>query len=134
MSSFDGLFLSNGPGDPKHGLPAARNVAALMDSQWWCNRPIFGICMGNQILGLAAGMETYRMPYGNRGHNQPVLALASSGVIKKGRMYVTSQNRTSPFSTLSFVIRVRIFADSLQIAVTFALPVLATMQTSTQSS
>ena len=95
MSSFDGLFLSNGPGDPKHGLPAARNVAEMMKSQWWCNKPIFGICMGNQILGLAAGMETYRMPYGNRGHNQPVLALASSGAIKKGRMYVTSQNRRS---------------------------------------
>lgn len=93
MSSFDGLFLSNGPGDPLHGKLAADNVRQLLDSEWWCNRPVFGICMGNQILGLAAGMETYRMPYGNRGHNQPVLALASSGVIKKGRVYVTSQNR-----------------------------------------
>lgn len=93
MSSFDGLFLSNGPGDPMHGKPAAENVAKLLNSEWWCNKPVFGICMGNQILGLAAGMETYRMPYGNRGHNQPVLALASSGVIKKGRVYVTSQNR-----------------------------------------
>lgn len=92
MSSFDGLFLSNGPGDPLHGQQAAQNVRQLLDSDWWCNRPVFGICMGNQILGLAAGMETYRMPYGNRGHNQPVLALASSGVIKKGRVYVTSQN------------------------------------------
>lgn len=93
MSQFDGLFLSNGPGDPLHGKLAADNVRQLLDSEWWCNRPVFGICMGNQILGLAAGMETYRMPYGNRGHNQPVLALASSGVIKKGRVYVTSQNR-----------------------------------------
>lgn len=92
MSTFDGLFLSNGPGDPKYGMPAAREVRQLIDSEVWCNRPVFGICMGNQILGLAAGMETYRMPYGNRGHNQPVLALASSGSIKKGRMYVTSQN------------------------------------------
>lgn len=92
MAGFDGLFLSNGPGDPKYGLPAAMNVRECMNASWWCNKPIFGICMGNQILGLAAGMHTYRMPYGNRGHNQPVLALASSGVIKKGRMYVTSQN------------------------------------------
>jgi len=92
MSTFDGLFLSNGPGDPKYGHPAAMQVRQLLKSDWWCNRPVFGICMGNQILGLAAGLETYRMPYGNRGHNQPVLALASSGVIKKGRIYVTSQN------------------------------------------
>lgn len=92
MSTFDGLFLSNGPGDPLHGMPAAKHVAELIDADWWCNKPIFGICMGNQILGLAAGMQTYRMPYGNRGHNQPVLALASSGVIKQGRIYVTSQN------------------------------------------
>lgn len=92
MSSFDGLFLSNGPGDPLHGMPTALNLRTLINSDWWLNKPIFGICMGNQILGLAAGLETYRMPYGNRGHNQPVLALASSGIIKKGRIYVTSQN------------------------------------------
>jgi carbamoyl-phosphate synthase small subunit len=48
--------------------------------------------MGHQILGLAAGMEAYRMTFGNRGHNQPVLALANSGSIKAGRVYVTSQN------------------------------------------
>jgi carbamoyl-phosphate synthase small subunit len=95
MSTFDGLFLSNGPGDPLHGMPAAKHMAELIDADWWCNKPIFGICMGNQILGLAAGMQTYRMPYGNRGHNQPVLALASSGVIQQGRIYVTSQNRMS---------------------------------------
>ena len=93
MVEFDGLFLSNGPGDPMYGRPAASQLNQLINSEWWCNKPVFGICMGNQILGLAAGMETYRMPYGNRGHNQPVLALASSGVIKKGRIYVTSQNR-----------------------------------------
>jgi hypothetical protein len=53
------------------------------------NKPIFGICMGHQILGLAAGLEAYRMTFGNRGHNQPVLALANSGSIKAGRVYVT---------------------------------------------
>jgi carbamoyl-phosphate synthase small subunit len=102
MNSFDGLFLSNGPGDPLHGREAANNVRELLDSDFWCNRPVFGICMGNQILGLAAGMETYRMPYGNRGHNQPVLALASSGVIKKGRVYVTSQNRKSTAACMCY--------------------------------
>ncbi|RXK39062.1 carbamoyl-phosphate synthase, small subunit [Tremella mesenterica] len=87
--SFDGLFLSNGPGDPKMIMDTAATVRKTID-EW--DKPIFGICMGHQILGLAAGMEAYRMTFGNRGHNQPVLALASSGSIKAGRVYVTSQN------------------------------------------
>lgn len=86
---FDGLFLSNGPGDPKSIMPTVERVRQTI-AEW--DRPIFGICMGHQILGLAAGCETYRMTFGNRGHNQPVLALASSGSIKSGRVYVTSQN------------------------------------------
>ncbi len=83
---FDGLFLSNGPGDPKMLMEAAMRVRKTID-EW--DKPIFGICMGHQILGLAAGLEAYRMTFGNRGHNQPVLALASSGSIKAGRVYVT---------------------------------------------
>ncbi|GAA5868195.1 hypothetical protein JCM1840_006180 [Sporobolomyces johnsonii] len=86
---FDGLFLSNGPGDPKHCMEAAYNVRKTID-EW--DKPVFGICMGHQIIGLAAGLDAYRMRFGNRGHNQPVLALASSGNIKAGRVYVTSQN------------------------------------------
>ncbi|BGO92115.1 hypothetical protein NBRC10512_000846 [Rhodotorula toruloides] len=86
---FDGLFLSNGPGDPKHCMEAALNVRKTIN-EW--DKPVFGICMGHQIIGLAAGLEAYRMRFGNRGHNQPVLALASSGNIKAGRVYVTSQN------------------------------------------
>ena len=86
---YDGLFLSNGPGDPKSIMDTARRVRTTID-EW--DKPIFGICMGHQILGIAAGMEAYRMTFGNRGHNQPVLALASSGSIKAGRVYVTSQN------------------------------------------
>lgn len=87
---YDGLFLSNGPGDPKQCMEAALNVRKTID-EW--DKPIFGICMGHQIIGLAAGLEAYRMRFGNRGHNQPVLALADSGNIKAGRVYVTSQNR-----------------------------------------
>ncbi|GHJ85999.1 hypothetical protein NliqN6_2401 [Naganishia liquefaciens] len=86
---YDGLFLSNGPGDPKSIMDTVYRVRQTI--QEW-NKPIFGICMGHQILGLAAGLEAYRMTFGNRGHNQPVLALASSGSIKAGRVYVTSQN------------------------------------------
>ncbi|ORY27775.1 carbamoyl-phosphate synthase [Naematelia encephala] len=86
---FDGLFLSNGPGDPKAIMDTVMRVRQTIN-EW--NKPIFGICMGHQILGLAAGLEAYRMTFGNRGHNQPVLALASSGSIKAGRVYVTSQN------------------------------------------
>lgn len=83
---FDGLFLSNGPGDPKHCLKAALNLRKTLE-EW--NKPIFGICMGHQIIGMAAGLDAYRMTFGNRGHNQPVLALASAGSIKAGRVYVT---------------------------------------------
>lgn len=86
---YDGLFLTNGPGDPKKIMDTAMSLRKTID-EW--DKPIFGICMGHQVLGLAAGLEAYRMTFGNRGHNQPVLALASSGSIKAGRVYVTSQN------------------------------------------
>lgn len=84
--NFDGLFLTNGPGDPAHCVEAAMNLKRTV-AEW--KKPIFGICMGHQILGIAAGLDAYRMTFGNRGHNQPVLALASSGSIKAGRVYVT---------------------------------------------
>ena len=83
---YDGLFLSNGPGDPAHCMEAALMLRKTFE-EW--NKPIFGICMGHQVIGMAAGLEAYRMTFGNRGHNQPVLALASSGSIKAGRVYVT---------------------------------------------
>ncbi|KAJ7072200.1 class I glutamine amidotransferase-like protein [Mycena amicta] len=86
---FDGLFLTNGPGDPMHCMEAALKLRKTL-SEW--NKPVFGICMGHQIIGMAAGLDAYRMTFGNRGHNQPVLALASAGSIKAGRVYVTSQN------------------------------------------
>ncbi|KAI0790659.1 carbamoyl phosphate synthase small subunit [Abortiporus biennis] len=87
--SYDGLFLSNGPGDPNHCMEAAMHLRKTL-AEW--DKPVFGICMGHQVIGIAAGLDAYRMTFGNRGHNQPVLALASSGSIKAGRVYVTSQN------------------------------------------
>jgi carbamoyl-phosphate synthase small subunit len=89
---YDGLFLSNGPGDPKSIMETVYRVRKTL-VEW--DRPVFGICMGHQIIGLAAGLEAYRMTFGNRGHNQPVLALASSGSIKAGRVYVTVSTRLS---------------------------------------
>ncbi|EPQ29463.1 uncharacterized protein PFL1_03218 [Pseudozyma flocculosa PF-1] len=87
---FDGLFLSNGPGSP-YSIEPAIDMTRRAIAEW--DRPIFGICMGNQIIGLAAGVEAYRMKFGNRGHNQPVVALKSAGdFVKRGRVYITSQN------------------------------------------
>ena len=84
--NYDGLFLTNGPGDPVHCIPAALKLRKTLE-EW--SKPVFGICMGHQVIGIAAGLDAYRMTFGNRGHNQPVLALASSGSIKAGRVYVT---------------------------------------------
>jgi carbamoyl-phosphate synthase small subunit len=86
---YDGLFLTNGPGDPTQCMEAALKLRVTL-KEW--DKPVFGICMGHQIIGIAAGLDAYRMTFGNRGHNQPVLALASSGSITAGRVYVTSQN------------------------------------------
>ena len=83
---YDGLFLTNGPGDPQKCTEAALNLRRTLN-EW--DRPVFGICMGHQVIGIAAGLDAYRMTFGNRGHNQPVLALSNSGSIKAGRVYVT---------------------------------------------
>jgi carbamoyl-phosphate synthase small subunit len=84
--NYDGLFLTNGPGDPKHCTLAAHHLRRTL-AEW--DKPVFGICMGHQVIGMAAGLDAYRMTFGNRGHNQPVLALASIGSIKAGRVYIT---------------------------------------------
>ncbi|MDR1929399.1 MAG: gamma-glutamyl-gamma-aminobutyrate hydrolase family protein, partial [Treponema sp.] len=83
---FDGIFLSNGPGDPKD---CGKTIAALRRA-FGIGKPIFGVCLGNQIMALAAGADTYKLPYGHRGQNQPCIELDSRG--GRGRCYITSQN------------------------------------------
>jgi carbamoyl-phosphate synthase small subunit len=77
----DGIFLSNGPGDPEPVDYAVQTIRNLLGF-----RPIFGICLGIQILGLAMGGKTYKLKFGHRGANQPVKNL------KTGRIEITSQN------------------------------------------
>ena len=78
----DGVFLSNGPGDPDAIEYAPGMVRKLADS----GTPLFGICLGHQLIGLAFGGATSKMPYGHRGGNHPVLDVAT------GRVLITSQN------------------------------------------
>jgi carbamoyl-phosphate synthase small subunit len=78
----DGLFLSNGPGDPAALEYAIGNVRELVQS----DVPMFGICLGHQILGLAVGGETFKLKFGHRGANHPVKELSS------GKVEITSQN------------------------------------------
>ena len=77
-----GIFLSNGPGDPAALTYAIKNVKELVDS----DVPMFGICLGHQILGLAVGGETFKLKFGHRGANHPVKELSS------GKVEITSQN------------------------------------------
>ncbi len=79
---YDGLFISNGPGDPNHCEITVKNIRKAMQN----NKPIFGICMGNQLLAKAAGASTYKLKYGHRGHNQPVQMSNST------KCFITSQN------------------------------------------
>ncbi|MEW6058302.1 MAG: glutamine-hydrolyzing carbamoyl-phosphate synthase small subunit [Bdellovibrionota bacterium] len=71
----DGVFLSNGPGDPAEATYAIDSVRALLGK-----KPVFGVCMGHQILGLALGGKTFKMKFGHRGVNQPVLNIATKAV------------------------------------------------------
>lgn len=79
---YDGVFISNGPGDPTMASATVNSIKWALTQ----DKPIFGICLGNQILALAAGAKTYKMKYGNRGMNQPCIDL------RDGRCYITPQN------------------------------------------
>ena len=82
QEDYDGLFLSNGPGDPTACGSTINNIRQAMGK----SKPIMGICLGNQLLALAAGASTYKLKFGHRGHNQPCLEVGT------GRCYITSQN------------------------------------------
>jgi len=77
-----GVVISNGPGDPRLCTQTVKTTARLVDSEL----PVLGICLGEQVLGMSQGAETYKLKYGHRGQNKPVIDLDS------GRGYVTSQN------------------------------------------
>ena len=79
---YDGLFLSNGPGDPAVCTETIAHLRQALQG----DRPVFGVCLGSQLMALAAGAKTFKLPYGHRSHNQPVRRVGTD------RCYITSQN------------------------------------------
>lgn len=79
---YDGLFISNGPGDPSLCEETIAHIKTAIND----DKPIFGICLGSQLLGIASGATTYKLKYGHRSHNQPVQEFGTN------KCYITSQN------------------------------------------
>ncbi len=79
---YDGLFVTNGPGDPEMCKPVINSVKKAMEDE----KPVFGICLGSQLMALASGAKTYKLKYGHRSHNQPVRLVGDN------KCYITSQN------------------------------------------
>lgn len=86
---YHGIFLSNGPGDPKKSTETIKHVKKAYET----GKPIMGICLGCQIMALASGADTYKLKYGHRSHNQPVLQVGTN------RCYITSQNHGFAINT-----------------------------------
>ena len=80
--TYDGLIVSDGPGNPELLESVIENVKYALTQ----DKPVFGICLGNELMALAAGAKTYKLKYGHRGHNQPVRLAGSN------RCYITTQN------------------------------------------
>ncbi|MBI4612588.1 MAG: glutamine-hydrolyzing carbamoyl-phosphate synthase small subunit [Planctomycetes bacterium] len=91
LDQVDGVMLTNGPGDPAALGPLVERIRGILDR----GVPTFGICLGHQLLALAAGAKTYKLKYGHRSHNQPVMDQVSR------RAYVTSQNHGYAVATES---------------------------------
>ncbi len=84
---YDGIFVSNGPGDPKKCRETIKQLrTAMKRMEKESPKPIFGICLGNQLLALAAGADTYKLKYGHRSQNQPCVEIGTE------HCYITSQN------------------------------------------
>jgi len=82
LEKWDGLFISNGPGDPKMNVKTIEYLRQALSK----DNPIMGICLGTQLMALASGADTYKLPYGHRSHNQPVILSGTN------RCFITSQN------------------------------------------
>ncbi len=82
LGSVDGVFCSNGPGDPKECQITIDHISSILDQK----KPFIGVCLGHQLVALASGADTYKLPYGHRGLNQPCMDMLTN------KAYVTSQN------------------------------------------
>lgn len=104
QEEYDGILLSNGPGNPD--MYKKQNITYLryaIDG----NKPIFGICLGNLLLGIAAGVNTYKLKYGHRGYNKPVILVGSK------KVYMTSQNHGYAIDITTLSIGWKLFFTNL---------------------
>ena len=99
----DGIFLSNGPGDPEPCDYAIQAIKDVLETEI----PVFGICLGHQLLGLAAGAQTMKMPHGHHGANHPVIDIDNS------RVMITSQNHGFAVDEATLPANVRVIHRSL---------------------
>lgn len=90
-ADYDGFLVSNGPGDPKMCGATIETTRLLLATE----KPVFGICLGAQLMALAAGADTYKLKYGHRSHNQPVIMAGTQ------RCFITSQNHGFAIDTSS---------------------------------